>query len=222
MPERRDYDLQNDPNGLNKLAYLEDMKEYRKEIKAMEKDRPKLYALILQYLSDESLEEVKREDGWDDVEEATDPEGLWTFVEKTHKVNTISKVPTVTKMSARMTYQQMRQGPYESIIVYKERFNNALKAYIEQKNPKMGDVDITMDFFRGLDNGRYAGFKTEILNGLTAKSITQPANLNDMYLLVNQWVKPVTRGNAAVYASTFHTMLDKTDRRGNLPEGGGR
>jgi hypothetical protein len=66
----------------------------------MEKDQPKLNALILQYLSEESLEEVKHEDGWDDVKEETDPEGLWTIVEKTHKVNTISKVPTVTKLSA--------------------------------------------------------------------------------------------------------------------------
>jgi hypothetical protein len=85
MLERKDYDLQNDPNGLNKMAHLEDMEEYRKEIKAMEKDRPKLYALILQYLSEESLEEVKREEGWDDVEEATDPEGLWVYIKKTHK-----------------------------------------------------------------------------------------------------------------------------------------
>jgi hypothetical protein len=61
-----------------------------------------------------------------------------------------------------------------------------LKAYEDQKNPDMKDVDIAMDFFRGLDNGRYAGFKTEILNGLTAKSIVQPANLNAMYLLANQ------------------------------------
>jgi hypothetical protein len=100
MPERKDYDFQNDPDGLNKMAYLEDRKEYHKEIKAMEKDWPKLYALILQYLSEESLEEVKREDGWDEVEEDTDPEGLRIFIEKTHKVNTVSKGPTVTKMSA--------------------------------------------------------------------------------------------------------------------------
>jgi hypothetical protein len=223
MPERGDYDLQNDPDGLNKMAYLEDMKEYCKEIKAMEKDQPKLYTLILQYLSKESLEEIKREDDWDNVAEATDPEGLWVYVEKTHKVNTISKVPTVTKMSTRTTYQQMMQGPYESIILYKERFTNALKAYVDQKNPEMGDIDIAMDFFRGLDNGRYAGFKTEILNGLTAaKLITQPVNLNAMYLLANQWVKPVARGSAAGYANTFHTTLDKTDRCGNPPEGGGR
>ena len=87
----------------------------------------------------------------------------------------------------------------------------------------MGDEDVAMVFFRGLDNARYAGFKTEILNGLTAKSITQPANLNAMYLLANQWVKPVTRGNAAGFASTFLTTLDKTEKQcGNQPEGGGR
>jgi len=36
----------------------------------------------------------------------------------------------------------------------------------------MNDADVAMDVFRGLDNARYAGFKAEILNGLTAKSIT--------------------------------------------------
>jgi len=36
-----------------------------------------------------------------------------------------------------------------------------------------------------------------------------------MYLLANQWVKPVTRGTAG-FASTFHTTLDQTKKqRGN-------
>jgi hypothetical protein len=113
-------------------------------------------------------------------------------------------------MAARTTYQQMRQGAYENIITYKERFNNALKAYIDQKNPALEDKDVMMDFFRGLDNARYAGFKTEILNGLTSKAIAQLENLNAMYLLANQWVKPVTRGNTAGFASTFTTTLDRT------------
>jgi hypothetical protein len=69
-----------------------------------------------------------------------------------------------------------------------------------------------MDFFRGLDNAQYAGFKTEILNGLTSKGIEQPENLNAMYLLANKWVKPVTRGNAAGFASTFTTTLDRTEQ----------
>ena len=53
----------------------------------------------------------------------------------------------------------------------------------------MEDGDIAMDFFHGLDNARYASFKAEIINGLTAGSIAQPKDLNAMYLLAKQWLK---------------------------------
>jgi len=115
-PMSTDYDFVNDPMGMNKAAYLEDMKEYRKELMKMRNERPKLYALILQYLSDESLEEIKRSDKFDKIDEETDPLGLWLLVEETHKVNSISKVEAVTKLAARSTYATMRQGPFESII----------------------------------------------------------------------------------------------------------
>ena len=116
---------------------------------------PKLYALFLQYLSDKSLDEVKRSDKFEKIDKETDPLGLWLLVEETHKVNSISKVEAVTKLAARSTYSTMRQGSYKSIITYKERFTVALKAYEDQGNPKLDDKDITMDFFRGLDNARY-------------------------------------------------------------------
>jgi hypothetical protein len=95
------------------MEYLEDMKEWRKEIKPMEKDHPKLYALILQYLSDKSLEEIKCSDDWDNIEQETDPAMLWDVIESTHKINKISKIKSVTKIAARATYQQMQQGAYE-------------------------------------------------------------------------------------------------------------
>jgi len=41
----------------------------------------------------------------------------------------------------------MRQGAFESTITYMERFYAALKGYKEQKNPKMEEKDIAMDFF---------------------------------------------------------------------------
>jgi hypothetical protein len=40
--------------------YLEKMKEYHKEVIIMKKNYPKLYAVIIQCLSEESLVEVKR------------------------------------------------------------------------------------------------------------------------------------------------------------------
>lgn len=105
----------------------------------------------------------------------------------------------------------MRQGPFESIITYKERFTIALKAYKDQGNPEMDEKDIAMDFFRGLDNVRYASFKTEIMNGLTSKAIEQPESLNAMYLLANQWLKTTTKTSMG-YAMTFTTTLDYQEK----------
>jgi hypothetical protein len=104
----------------------------------------------------------------------------------------VSKVEAVVKLAARTSYKSTRQGTYESIIMYKEHFDAALKAYKDQKNPDMDDKDIAMDFFNGLDNVRYAAFKTETLNLLTSGAISQHENMNVMYLLANQWVKPKT------------------------------
>ena len=128
-PDLRTYDLENDEYGINKARYIEYLKDYRKEVNELKRDRPKLYGLIVQYLSEESLDEVKRQDKYEAMAKAADPVGLWKLVETTHKVNTISKVATVTKLAARTTYKNTRQGGFESIIVYKEHFNAALKAY---------------------------------------------------------------------------------------------
>ena len=211
-PNTADYDFVNDPYGLNKALFMEAMKDYRKELHKMHADRPKLYALLMQYLSEESLDEVKRSDKYEDIKKATEPRDLWNLIEETHKVNTISKVEAVTKLAARTTYQGMRQGPYETIIQYKERFDNAKKSYEEQGNPPMEDVDIAMDFFRGLDNNRYGNFKTQIMNDLTAKVLVQPQNLNEMYLLANQWVQVKTTTNAMGFGTTFTTTLDYQER----------
>lgn len=181
--------------GINIANYREDMKEYRKELMRMRNDRPKLYALILQYLSDESLEEIKRSDKYETIDDETDPLGLWLLVEETHKVNTISKVEAMTRLAARTTYQNMRQGPFESIITYKERFTAELKGYDDQDNPPMKDKDIGMDFFKGLDDNRYATFKTDLTNQMTLNATAQPDNLNAMYLLANQWLTTKTTVN---------------------------
>jgi hypothetical protein len=64
-------------------------------------------------------------------------------------------------------------------------------------------------FFNGLENARYGGFKAEIINGFTFKAIDQPENFNEMFLLSNQWLKPVMRGHSLGLATTFTTTLGK-------------
>ena len=217
-PNTADYDFVNDPYGLNKALVMEAVKDYRKKLIKMNADRPKLYALIMQYLSKESLDEVKWSNDFEDIKKATDPLELWKLVEESHKVNSISKVEAVTKLAARSTYQGMRQGPYERIIQYKERLDTAKKSYEEQGNPPMEDIDIAMDFFKGLDNNRYGHFKTQIMNGLTSKAIAQLQNLNEMYLLANQWVQVKTTTNAMGFGTTFATWRGRSTMQINVPQ----
>jgi len=181
-PDIADYDLVNDIYGINRATFMEDQKESRKETLKMHADRPKLYALIMQYLSEESFDEIKWSDQFEDIEKKTDPLDLWK--------------------------QTIRQGPYESIISFKERFNSALKAYEDQDNPKMDDKDVAMDFFRSLDNARYGDFKIDTMNNMTSKAMEPPENLNAMYLLANQWLKPNTKPYPTGFATTFATTLD--------------
>jgi hypothetical protein len=106
----------------------------------------------------------------------------------------------------------MRQGAFESIISYKQRYNNALKAYHDQGNPTKDGADQAMDFFHGLDNGRYADFKVQYLNGLQVKSIAAPTELNTIFDLANNWLKPraLTGGG---YASTYATKVDFVEKK---------
>jgi hypothetical protein len=171
LPERDTYGLDDDPDGLNRLDYLEDMKQYRREVANYKRDRPKLYALIMKYLSDESLEAVQKEADWTSIEADVDPETLWQLVELKHKVHSSSEVEAVVKLAARNQFASTRQGAFESIMSFKQRYNDELKAYNNQKNPELRPEDIAMDFFSKLDNGWYAEFKTMLINSLQMKSI---------------------------------------------------
>ena len=118
-----------DPDGIDRAIYLEDLKQYRRKLEEYQRDAPKLYGLILQYLSDESMEAVKKDPEWNDIEADADPEKLWALVVQKHKVHSASEVEEIVKLSARQMYQNVRQGAYESIISYKERLDNALAVY---------------------------------------------------------------------------------------------
>ncbi len=83
---------------------------------------------------------------------------------------------------------------------------------MEQGNPDITDKDIAIYFFRGLDNARYAGFKTEIMNLLTSETLTQPAVLNVMFQLANQWLKSNTKTPGGI-ATTFATTTSKVNKK---------
>jgi hypothetical protein len=70
-----------------------------------------------------------------------------------------------------------------------------------------------MDFFDGLDNGRYAQFKANIHNAMTSGTMMDPPkDVNVIYEMAANWVKTqsVQRHGAS---TTFVTTFDKPTTR---------
>ena len=214
-----EFDLNDDPHGLN----LSDLKDARKErnrrIARLDRDKSGMYAYLLMHLSNESLDAIKLHDEFEDASADKDPLALWLLMETTHRVGTNSRIPAVLKMSARAAYQTCAQGAFESIVAYKEKFDTALDNYIQHGNPEVDEEDVAMDFYRGLDNGRYTGFKTNLINGINSGAIEQPDTLNSMYTQSANYLVANTR---AARVNTDKTVFATTADRGGRGRGGGR
>ena len=146
------YDLDEDPHGLNLFDLKEARKARNQEIGRMKRERAGMYAFITLHLSADSIDALKLEEDWDITHEHKNPLALWTLVESTHRVAVASRIPGVLKSEARRAYQACAQSAYESIVRFKERFDDLLENYLEHENPAMDDEDVAMDFFRALDN----------------------------------------------------------------------
>lgn len=56
------------------MDFIENIQTHLWAVTDIKKNNPKMYAMILKYLSDESLEEVQKVEGWSEVDVEVDPE----------------------------------------------------------------------------------------------------------------------------------------------------
>jgi hypothetical protein len=94
-PEEPDKTFVDLTDEFEMMEYIEDMKTYRKLNWEQEQKKPKLYATILKYLSDESLEAIQKVQDWTDIEESVDPKRLWKAIEEKHHVHSTSEVAVI-------------------------------------------------------------------------------------------------------------------------------
>jgi hypothetical protein len=121
----------------------------------MGEDRPKLYGLIMKYMSVESRDEVAQEPNYDSWHAKKDPEKLWQVIIKMHKVDCVSSVTAVKELAARKAYQNIKQGPFDSLAQYSERFRDTYRGYkatgTATRPIDVEESDQALDFFHGLD-----------------------------------------------------------------------
>jgi hypothetical protein len=135
---------------------VEMVKEYNKQVE----NRPKLYGMIRQHMSLESKDEVAKKKDYEHWHADTDPEKLWQAIERTHKVDSMSNVDEVKAMAARKAYQNIKQGSFETLAQYSERFRETYRAFQDSTSTDVSveEADQAMDFFYDLDPVKYGIF----------------------------------------------------------------
>jgi hypothetical protein len=179
------FNLSNDPHNVEKTRLKEAYKRRDKEIADMDVDRTSMYAYIISKLSKESFDEVQGDGKWAAIEASKDPLELWKVIKASHQILTTSKVSSIIKKTAREEYAACKQGVFEHIV---DRFDARLDALTASGNSTPSAEDAAMDFMYGLDNGRYAEFKVEIVNDLQKGTMTPIKDLNTMYILASRRV----------------------------------
>ena len=159
-----EYDLENDPHGLELHKLKSALTSRQKQISRQDTNLPKVRALMWKHMSRESMEAVLRHEDYDEEEHRNDPLQLYLSARQTHPVGGGAADEASRRAQARQTYRSTRQGPMESIAEYKTRFTYNKEAYDQGGNVELPDADVSMDFFNGLDNARYARFKADIEN----------------------------------------------------------
>lgn len=220
-PNIEDYDLQDDPYGLKIEEYKADVKEYKRMMAEHEMNAPKLYATICNKLSAESMDEVRRHEAYEEFNREKDPVALWAAITELHQVPTTSKITAYVKKAARDEYHSIKQGPFESIVIYKQRFDAGWEAYRDLDNPPMDESDVAMDFMDGLDDARYADFKVGLTNDISRGAISLPTTVNEMYVLASRHLVVNKRaGGSSVGASFMTADRVKPTAKPQGPKGG--
>jgi hypothetical protein len=187
-----------------KIEQLE-LEEYKEHTRKL----TKLYGLIMQHTSVESKDEVAQDKDYKVWHQEKDPEKFGQAIIRTHKVDIVSNVDAVKDLAARKAYQNIKRGSFEMLAQYSVRFWDTYKAYkataTEERPVDVAEQDQALDFFHGLDQGRYAQFKTSMLNGWATKAFDPLETPNDIYCIAGAWVKRTVKieGGAAVALVTI-------------------
>jgi len=183
---------------------------------------PKLYSFIWQYLSVGSVEEIKQHKAYVTFSVDKDPVALWAAIVETHRVDGVSKVPAIMKKDARKVYNDCKQGGFESLVTYRERFDAAHKSLEDAGNTVVSPADQAMDFFEGLDPNRYSDFRATINNQMELNSTITLPTVNRVYELASKWVKAVPvhgrQGNATTYVTTTLDQIPVRATHDEKPE----
>ena len=182
------------------------------EIDKLNSKKGSMFHFIWQSLSHISQDRVKMEGTYDELLLNCDVLGLYKNIEKSHNSG-IGIVNTEdSKGDARLAYYHIKQLSYESLVIYKERFDHVVKNYNAHQNPPIPPAETAIDFMNSLDDIKYYDLKRTVNNNRAMGTGQPPGTVNEMYEMISNFAanemptENYKSGSAAYVTQTYNDM----------------
>ena len=213
-----------DPFGLRRSEIVNEISNRLKHIDKANSQKPSLFSVIWGQLSPASEQMVMQHQTWPQIAWRDNPLLLWLAIRDTHVVQAIGQ-GQIDRMTAREQYGRLRQGALESLVNFKERTDEAIRALEAYAVEVLPQADLATDFINRLDKARYAQFQVDLQNNAMLGNIPYPDNLTDAFNKASRFkvVVPTQKANGnndVITQSVFITDAEsnKSNRQAYKPK----
>jgi hypothetical protein len=206
--EEDDLDAYNDPFGLARELIKTKIIGREKAIAELERNCSAMFGTIWGQLSDSSIQVITQHHLYEEEEldaNRDDPLTLWKIITATHVAVGIGREAYDAK-NTRKNYAKLEQGPTESLVRFKDRFDNAIEALTVRGLHIPDQDEQAMDFIDKLDPTRYYELQVSVANTIAPELL--PNSLAEAYRRASTYVisvprfKPQNDGVQAVFMTT--------------------
>ena len=209
--------------AIQKAMLQADVSERQKEVARVKNDKPKLYSLLLQYLSSESLAQVMKHPGFKIETDINDPLKLWLAIKVTHRAGADAINAIEQRTETRNALYDCKQGLEEQLHLFYKRWKDTYDTYKDAGNAALGEEDRASAFLSALNESLYYAMKAELHND-AIRGVAMPKTLAEMYHHAARYVIPRKETKSA-YGAAFNTISEGTHKsrgQGKRRSGGRR
>jgi hypothetical protein len=124
-----DFTAENDPGGVEKSKWLEELKEYKAELKEHRKNKKKAYSVIYGQCTTALRNQLKTEDDWEEIKHTRDVLRLWQAIMAISIKGPPGETDEIRCARAKSKFASVHQFRDETVTEFYERFQGEVDAY---------------------------------------------------------------------------------------------
>ena len=109
------FNAENDPFGRAKKIYETQLIEREKDVQRLKRYSIPMFSTIYSRLSEESLQKIQEDEGYQEAFDLKDPLRLWIIIGATHQGGAIG-IPLLDRLNARKEYQKCKMFSNKSCL----------------------------------------------------------------------------------------------------------